>query len=140
MIEVRATNGGPVERLGYLGLGMMGSPMTRRLLDAGYEVTVWNRSESKTSSLVNAGSRLATDPCAVANASSIIFMCLTDADAVEKVAFGSCGGLANAAGAGKLVVDFSSIQPDAARSIARRLKAANEMGWIGAPVSGGTKG
>ncbi len=139
MIEVRATNGGPVERLGYLGLGMMGSPMTRRLLDAGYEVTVWNRSESKTSSLVNAGARLATDPCAVADASSIIFMCLTDADAVEKVAFGSCG-LANAAGAGKLVVDFSSIHPDAARSIARRLKAANGMGWIDAPVSGGTKG
>jgi 3-hydroxyisobutyrate dehydrogenase len=49
-------------------------------------------------------------------------------------------GLATAPGAGKLVVDFSSIHPDAARSIARRLKAANGMGWIDAPVSGGTKG
>jgi 3-hydroxyisobutyrate dehydrogenase len=139
MTEVGAADRGAEEKLGYLGLGMMGSPMTRRLLDAGYEVTVWNRSEGKAFPLVKAGARLATDPCAVANASSIIFMCLTDAHAVEEVAFGSCG-LAIAPGAGKLVVDFSSIHPDAARSIARRLKAANGMGWIDAPVSGGTKG
>jgi 3-hydroxyisobutyrate dehydrogenase len=66
-------------------------------------------------------------------------MCLTDADAVEDVVFGA-GGLTAAVGAGKLVVDFSSIHPDAARSIAKRLEAANGMGWIDAPVSGGTKG
>lgn len=138
MSEVRATQGS-AEKLGYLGLGMMGSPMTRRLLDAGYEVAIWNRSEVKAAPLIRAGAKFAADPAAVANASSIIFMCLTDADAVEQVAFGS-GGLATAPGAGKLVVDFSSIHPDAARSIAKRLGAANGMGWIDAPVSGGTKG
>ncbi len=138
MSEVRATQGS-AEKLGYLGLGMMGSPMTRRLLDAGYEVAIWNRSEVKAAPLIRAGAKFAADPAAVANASSIIFMCLTDADAVEQVAFGS-DGLATAPGAGKLVVDFSSIHPDAARSIAKRLGAANGMGWIDAPVSGGTKG
>jgi 3-hydroxyisobutyrate dehydrogenase len=139
MTEVRVADGGSLEKLGYLGLGMMGSPMTRRLLDAGYEVTIWNRSADKAAPLVKAGAKLAADPCAVANVSSIIFICLTDANAVDEVAFGP-RGLAAAPGAGKLVVDFSSIHPDAARSIARRLKAANGTGWIDAPVSGGTKG
>jgi 3-hydroxyisobutyrate dehydrogenase len=127
------------ETFGYLGLGLMGVPMTRRLLDAGYDVTVWNRSPGKATALVEVGAKAATAPHEVAAAASIIFMCLTDASAVEKVVFGA-GGLASVPGDGKLVVDFSSIHPDAARSIATRLKAANGMAWIDAPVSGGTKG
>jgi len=127
------------EKLGYLGLGMMGFPMTRRLINAGHDVTVWNRSSGKAAALVEAGARLATRPCDVAAAANIIFMCLTDAAAVEEVAFGP-DGLATVAGSGKLVVDCSSIHPDAARAIAARLKAANGMDWIDAPVSGGTKG
>jgi 3-hydroxyisobutyrate dehydrogenase len=66
-------------------------------------------------------------------------MCVTDAAAVEEVVFGT-DGLAGVPGTGKLVVDFSSIHPDAARDIAARLKAANGMGWIDAPVSGGSNG
>jgi 3-hydroxyisobutyrate dehydrogenase len=127
------------EKLGYLGLGMMGFPMTRRLLNAGYEVAVWNRSSGKASALVEAGARVAAKPQDVAATANIIFMCLTDAAAVDEVVFGP-DGLATVAGAGKLVVDFSSIHPDAARSIAARLKLANSMGWIDAPVSGGTVG
>jgi 3-hydroxyisobutyrate dehydrogenase len=139
MAEVGGTIGAKPEKLGYLGLGMMGFPMTRRLINAGYDVTVWNRSAGKASALVEAGAKLAARPCDVAQGSSIIFMCLTDAAAVEEVVFGH-DGLAMVTGHGKLVVDFSSIHPDAARSIATRLKAANGMGWIDAPVSGGTKG
>ena len=127
------------EKLGYLGLGMMGFPMTRRLLSAGFEVAVWNRSSGKASALVEAGAKLAAKPQEVAATASIIFMCLTDAAAVDEVVFGP-NGLAMVAGTGKLVVDFSSIHPDAARSIATRLRSANGMGWIDAPVSGGTKG
>jgi 3-hydroxyisobutyrate dehydrogenase len=127
------------EKLGYLGLGMMGFPMTRRLVNAGYDVTVWNRSAGKTTALVDAGAKLAGHPHDVAASASIIFMCLTDAAAVEQVVFGP-DGLAEVSGQGKLVVDFSSIHPDAARIIAARLKAANGMAWIDAPVSGGTKG
>src|SRR5580704_16718855 len=128
-----------VERLGYLGLGMMGLPMSQRLLKAGYDVTVWNRSAGKATALVEAGAKLAGVPRDVAESADIIFMCLTDAAAVEDVVFGS-DGLATVAGAGKLVVDFSSIHPDAARAIAARLRLANGMGWIDAPVSGGTVG
>ena len=132
-------DGQQAENLGYLGLGLMGLPMSLRLLKAGHDVSVWNRSASKAAPLVQAGARPAANPREVANAASIIFMCVTDAHAVEDVVFGH-EGLAAAPGEGKLVVDFSSIHPDAARAVAARLKAANGMGWIDAPVSGGTKG
>src|SRR5260370_18693797 len=135
----RGTDEGRTEKLGYLGLGMMGFPMTQRLVAAAHDVTVWNRSSGKAAALVEAGAKLASLPREVAANDSIIFMCLTDAAAVEDVVFGT-DGLATADGAGKLVVDFSSIHPDAARSIAARLKLANGMGGIDAPVSGGTIG
>jgi 3-hydroxyisobutyrate dehydrogenase len=131
--------GGRTEKLGYLGLGMMGFPMSRRLLSAGHEVSVWNRSRGKAKALIEAGAKLAANPREVAASVSIIFMCVTDAAAVEDVVFGP-DGIAAVPGDGKLVVDFSSIHPDKARTIATRLKAANGMGWIDAPVSGGTKG
>jgi 3-hydroxyisobutyrate dehydrogenase len=131
--------GGNTEKLGYLGLGMMGFPMSRRLIQAGHDVTVWNRSSAKAVALVEAGAKPATCPRDAASAAGMIFMCLTDAAAVEAVVFGR-DGVVEVPGAGKLVVDFSSIHPDAARAIAARLKAANGMGWIDAPVSGGTMG
>jgi 3-hydroxyisobutyrate dehydrogenase len=131
--------GGRTEKLGYLGLGMMGFPMSRRLLSAGHEVSVWNRSRGKAKALIEAGAKPAANPREVAASVSIIFMCVTDAAAVEDVVFGP-DGIAAVPGDGKLVVDFSSIHPDKARTIATRLKAANGMGWIDAPVSGGTKG
>src|ERR1700726_3309499 len=139
MAMVGKADGQNRERLGYLGLGMMGFPMTRRLLNAGYDVAVWNRSPGKGAALVEAGATLKAHPRDVADSASIIFVCLTDAAAVEEVMFGP-GGLATAAGSGKLVVDFSSIHPDATRAIAARLKLANGIGWIDAPVSGGTPG
>jgi 3-hydroxyisobutyrate dehydrogenase len=139
MAGVGGTDGQSRERVGYLGLGMMGFPMARRLLNAGYEVALWNRSAGKAAALVQAGGKLASSPREVADTASIVFMCLTDGAAVEQVVFGP-DGLATAAGSGKLVVDFSSIHPDAARAIAARLKMTNGMGWIDAPVSGGTMG
>ncbi|UWU90720.1 NAD(P)-dependent oxidoreductase [Bradyrhizobium sp. CB1015] len=127
------------EKLGYLGLGLMGTPMTRRLLKAGYQVAVWNRSEGKVAPLVQAGAKRVDTARDLLASSDIVFMCVTDATAVEEVIFGP-EGLAAGPGAGKLVVDFSSIHPDAARDLATRLKHANGAGWIDAPVSGGTKG
>jgi len=127
------------EKLGYLGLGMMGFPMSRRLLNAGLDVAVWNRSAAKAKALIEAGAKAAANPREVAASVSIIFMCVTDAAAVEDVVFGP-DGIASVPGNGKLVVDFSSIHPDKARAIAARLKTANGMGWIDAPVSGGTRG
>ena len=126
-------------KLGYLGLGMMGFPMSRRLIQAGHDLMVWNRSPAKGKALVDLGAKAATSPREMAAACDIIFMCVTDAAAVEDVVFGA-DGLASVEGRGKQVVDFSSIHPDAARSIAKRLHDANGMKWIDAPVSGGSKG
>jgi 3-hydroxyisobutyrate dehydrogenase len=129
----------PGAKLGYLGLGMMGFPMSRRLVEAGHDVMVWNRSKAKAAALVELGAKPATSPREMAERCDIIFMCVTDAVAVEDVVFGA-EGLATADGRGKLVVDFSSIHPDAARTIATRLREKNGMSWIDAPVSGGSKG
>lgn len=139
MAEGSKTDPQGVERLGYLGLGLMGTPMSRRLLKAGHQITVWNRSEGKMAALVEAGARRAATPRDLMDSSDIVFMCVTDAAAVEEVIFGP-ESISTAPGAGKLVVDFSSIHPDAARDLATRLLAANGAGWIDAPVSGGTKG
>jgi 3-hydroxyisobutyrate dehydrogenase len=129
----------PGAKLGYLGLGMMGFPMSRRLVQAGHDVMVWNRSKAKATALVELGAKPATSPREMADRCDIIFMCVTDAAAVEDVVFGA-EGLASVEGRGKLVVDFSSIHPDAARTIATRLREKNGMAWIDAPVSGGSKG
>ncbi|VCU71134.1 2-hydroxy-3-oxopropionate reductase [Pigmentiphaga humi] len=125
--------------LGYLGMGLMGLPMSLRLLKAGNAVHVWNRSAAKAEPARAAGAVVAASPAGVARAVDIVFMCLTDAAAVEAVVFGP-DGLASVAGEGRLVVDFSSITPEATRDIAGRLAAANGMRWLDAPVSGGTKG
>jgi 3-hydroxyisobutyrate dehydrogenase len=139
MAGVGGADGPNAQKLGYLGLGMMGFPMARRLVSAGHDVTVWNRSAGKAAALVEAGAKFGGSPREVATTADVIFMCLTDAAAVEDVV-SSREGLATVSGSGKLVVDFSSIHPDASRSIAARLKTANGMGWIDAPVSGGSMG
>lgn len=126
-------------RLGYVGLGLMGGPMARRLMDSGYVLTVWNRDPAKAAALVADGAALAVSPAAVAAASDIVFTCLTDTDAVEAVVFGP-DGVAAGARAGTVLVDFSSIRPAAAAEFAARLRAQAGMGWIDAPVSGGVPG
>src|SRR5260370_282646 len=93
------------ETLGYLGLGMMGFPMTRRLLSAGHDVTVWNRSAGKATTLVEAGAKPASCPRGVADAASSIFMCLPDAAAVQEEGVGAedlapAGGVGGTHGAG----------------------------------------
>ncbi len=126
-------------KLGYIGVGLMGRPMILRLIAAGYQVTVWNRSVAKLEAVVGAGAEAATSPAAVAEASDVVFACLTDTAAVEAVVFGT-DGIANREGGGKIFVDHSSIRPDRTREMAERLAAANGMAWIDAPVSGGTRG
>ncbi|HEX9185159.1 MAG TPA: NAD(P)-dependent oxidoreductase [Burkholderiales bacterium] len=126
-------------RLGFIGLGLMGKPMTLRLLAAGYAVTVWNRSRDKMLPLIEKGAQAADAPAAVTRASEIILMCVTDQHAAEQVLFGPDGIVAGGA-PGKLVVDFSSIAPAAARAFAERLARERGMGLVDAPVSGGTVG
>lgn len=126
-------------RLGYIGMGLMGGPMTARLLDAGYPVTIWNRTPEKMAPLIEKGAIAADGPKEVADASDIVMQCLTAAPAVEKVVFGP-GGVAEADGNGKVLVDFSSMRPDLTREFSARLKEACGMGWVDSPVSGGVPG
>ncbi|MEM6460304.1 MAG: NAD(P)-dependent oxidoreductase [Pseudomonadota bacterium] len=123
-------------RIGYIGTGLMGAPMCVRLLDAGYRLTVWNRSAEKAAELVASGAEQAQDPASLAAVSDIVMCCLTNARAVEAVVFGE-RGVATVNGP-DLLIDFSSMDPQLTRSFADRLRSANGMGWIDAPVSGGT--
>jgi len=126
-------------RLGYIGTGLMGAPMTARLLEAGHAVTIWNRSAEKMAPLIDQGAVAADSPKAVAEASDIVMMCLTAAPAVRAVTFGEAG-LIEAADRTKILVDFSSMRPDLTREWATELRETSGMGWIDAPVSGGVPG
>jgi 3-hydroxyisobutyrate dehydrogenase len=125
-------------KLGYSGIGLMGRPMTLRLLAAGHQVTVWNRSRDKLAAVVEKGARAADSPAAVARAAEVVMMCVTDQHAAEEVLFGA-NGVAAGAGPGVVVVDFSSIAPASAREFAAKLETRG-IGLVDAPVSGGVAG
>ena len=125
-------------KLGFIGIGLMGRPMSLRLLTAGYKVAVWNRSRDKLVPVVAKGAITKGSPADVARFADIVMMCVTDQNSVKEVLFGS-GGVVEGATQGKIVIDFSSIAPSAAREYAQKL-AAKGMGYIDAPVSGGTVG
>jgi 3-hydroxyisobutyrate dehydrogenase len=125
-------------KLGFVGIGLMGRPMSLRLLAAGHEVTVWNRSRDKLAPVVERGARAVESPAEVARAAEIVMMCVTDQRAAEAVLFGPAG-VAEGAHAGLLIVDFSSIAPASAREFAKRL-AEKGVGLVDAPVSGGVPG
>jgi 3-hydroxyisobutyrate dehydrogenase len=125
-------------KLGFIGIGLMGRPMTLRLLAAGHQVTVWNRSRDKLAPVLEKGAKAAESPAAVARGSDIVMMCVTDQRAAEAVLFGPAG-VAEAARPGLLVVDFSSIAPASARDFAKRLEEKG-AGLVDAPVSGGVPG
>ena len=126
-------------KVGFIGLGLIGKPIVVRLLEAGYDVIVWNRSPEKIISVVEIGATKADGPAEVVAAVDVVLMCLTDSEAVEVVVFGE-GGVASAARNDKLLVDFSSMRPDVTRKFAVRLKMETGMGWVDAPVSGGAQG
>jgi 3-hydroxyisobutyrate dehydrogenase-like beta-hydroxyacid dehydrogenase len=120
--------------LGYVGLGVMGTAITRRLLDAGHQVTVWNRSPEKAEPLLEAGARWGESPRAVATGSEIVFTMVTNTAAVQAVTEGPDGILA-ALEPGKIYVDMSTASPANTRALADEVAAAGaEM--LDAPVSG----
>ncbi|HSB89528.1 MAG TPA: NAD(P)-binding domain-containing protein [Anaerolineales bacterium] len=126
------------DKLGFIGLGLMGAPMARNLLKAGFPVTVHNRSRGPVEALVSGGASAASNPAEVAAASEIVFTSLPDTPDVEAVLLGPQGVQAGGR-AGLLVVDHSTIRPAAARDIAQRLEA-DGIDFLDAPVSGGDVG
>lgn len=128
-----------MERIGFIGIGLMGQRMGKRLLAAGYPLAVWNRSADKCAELLSLGATLAADIGALLAQADIVMLCVSDTAAVEQVVFGSAGVAAHGR-SDQLLVDFSSIEPAATRDFAARLQRQCGMHWVDAPVSGGVGG
>jgi len=119
-------------RLGYVGTGLMGGPMVRRLLGLGYPIAAFDVVPDK----VPEGAECAASPAAVCAGADLVLLNLPRPDTVAAAVFGP-DGVAGAIKSDQLVIDFSTIEVETARDLARRLRAATGAGWIDAPVSGG---
>lgn len=124
-------------RIAFLGAGLMGAPMARRLLGVGFAVTVWNRDSSKAEVLRTDGAKVAETPADAVRGADVVFTMLSDGKAVEEVLFTS--GCADVLRPGAVVVDTSSIAPPIAKDHAARL-AVRGIAHLDAPVSGGVVG
>jgi 3-hydroxyisobutyrate dehydrogenase len=127
-----------IERVGVVGLGIMGGGMARNLLKAGFQVTVWNRTASKVEPLLAAGAQAGQTPAKVAAQSDIMITCVSDTPDVEAVLVGE-NGVMHGAKAGSLVIDCSTISPIATQKLAGQLAQAG-VSMLDAPVSGGSEG
>src|SRR4051812_18580504 len=120
--------------LGFVGLGVMGSRMAKRLIDAGHSVTGYNRTKAKAQWLLDAGMQWGDTPRAVAAASDITFSMVTNTEALEAVALGA-HGIVDGLAAGKIYIDMSTVSPAASRTVAVAV-AAKKAQMLDAPVSG----
>lgn len=127
-----------MERVGFCGLGTMGGAMAANLRRAGFPLTVWNRSAHRTGPLIERGAVEGATPRAVAEASDVVVICVSDTPDVEAVLFAP-DGVSDGASAGTLVVDCSTISPSASRGFSARL-AEKGVSMVDAPVSGGSEG
>lgn len=126
------------ERIGFIGLGIMGRGMAQNLLNAGYELTVWNRTTARTTPFEEQGAHVASSPEDLAQQCTIVFICVSDTADVEAVLFGASGA-AEALAPGSLVVDHSTISPNATKEMAHRL-TERDVYMLDAPISGGSEG
>jgi 2-hydroxy-3-oxopropionate reductase len=125
-------------KVGLIGLGLMGSPIARNLLKAGFPLTVWNRTREKAEKLRSEGAQVANSPHEVAAESDILITIVSDPPALEQVLFGANGAVAGLK-RDSLLIDSSTVSPALARRIAQ---ACAELGvdFLDAPVTGGTWG
>lgn len=127
-----------MEKIGFIGLGIMGRPMCLNLLKAGFQVTVWNRTPEKMREVQTYGAQTAASPRRVAETSDIIITMVTDSPDVEKVVLGA-DSVIHGARPGSVVIDMSTISPTVTRAIAAKLAQAGVQ-MLDAPVSGGDSG
>lgn len=127
-----------MDKIGFVGLGIMGKPMCLNLLKAGFEVTAWNRTSAKIDDVVSAGAMAASSPQAVAEQSDVIITIVSDSPDVQQVILGD-NGIIHGARPGSVVIDMSTISPGVTRDITKAL-AEKEVEMLDAPVSGGDTG
>jgi 3-hydroxyisobutyrate dehydrogenase-like beta-hydroxyacid dehydrogenase len=123
--------------LGFIGVGRMGTPMSGRLMDAGYSLCIYDTNPEAAKPLVARGAKLAKSPAEVASASEIVILSLPTPPIVQSVVLGPNG--VNQGNVVKTVIDLSTTGPSAAKTIAQAL-GDRQIGWIDAPVSGGVPG
>ena len=126
------------EHLGFIGLGIMGMPMARNLVKAGFPLTVWNRTRAKADALAKDGVRVAATPRELARDVDVLVVMVTNSPDVEAVLFGKDGAIEGAR-SGQLWIDMSTISPEVERSVAER-GARKGVQTLDAPVSGGEIG
>ncbi len=126
-------------RIAVLGLGTMGAPMADNLIKAGFEVTVQNRTRSKEEPFEALGASRAASPAEAAADAEIILTCVSDTPDVERVLLDAETGAINGLKEGGLVIDCSSIEPEATRRIAEQFREKG-LGYVDAPLSGGSEG
>jgi len=126
------------QRVGFLGMGLMGSRMARNLLRKGFAVTVWNRTRARAEELVPDGGRVAATPAEVMGEVDIACTCLSTPAVLEEAVAGP-EGLFKRARPGQLLIDFSTISPALARSLESRAKALG-VDFVESPVTGSKNG
>ncbi len=125
-------------KIGFIGLGTMGAPMAKNLLQAGFDVTVHNRTRDKEEALVTAGAKRAESPEEAAAGADVVVTNVSDTPDVEAVVLGEDGAV-HGMKEGSVLIDVSTISPSATRAIAARL-AEKGVAMLDAPVSGGSEG
>ncbi len=123
-----------MEKIAYLGLGIMGQGMVTNLLKAGYPVTVWNRTSDRCAPFVAQGATQANSPAEATAEADVVMYCVSDDAAVEALVFGEDGVLSGVS-SGQIVIDLTTIHPDTTRKEAAAL-AAKGVRFLDAPVFG----
>lgn len=126
------------QNVGFIGLGIMGTPMALNLVKAGFSVTAYNRTRSKGEALERAGARIAATPAEAARDAEVIVAIVSDTAAMEEVVLGQ-GGVLEAVRSGAVLIDSSTISPAASRRLAGHL-AAKGAAMLDAPVTGSKHG
>ena len=126
----------PAKRVGYIGVGLMGLPMVKRLVSRHYRVTVYDVVPRQVEVAVAAGAGAASSAGQVVRDADLVLLNLPTTDAVEEAVFGA-GGVASAIEPPQLVVDFSTNEVARGKALAERLGEQTGCGWVDAPVSGG---
>lgn len=128
-----------MERIGFIGLGIMGVPMVANLIKAGFVPTVWNRSQPGIDACLELGATSADSPQAVAEASDILITIVTDSPDVQSVLVGREDAAIHGLSDGSVVIDMSTISPAVTRDVASQLSERG-VSMLDAPVSGGDTG
>jgi 3-hydroxyisobutyrate dehydrogenase len=124
-------------KIGWIGLGKMGAPMSQSLIKAGFPVTVYNRNKEKEESLQASGANVASTPAALIQQSDIVFIMVTDDNAIDDI-FNGENGLLSAGSSDKIIINMSTVSP----AISKKMSAlCEEQGshYLDAPVSGSVK-